>query len=179
MKDDYFVGRSLRRIHRFDRAGEYELSMVSPELRLTEFLEVATEAALTQSNFYATEQTIRTIAATSSVDDQWLRDLLARAWEATVLQALEDGVLSQKEEERLLAFKDHFDLPTEPLDRNSAYTRVLKAAVFRDILDGRIPQRVKIDGSLPFNFRRGETLIWLFRNAEYYEPRTYTSYSGG
>lgn len=74
--------------------------MVCPEL--TEFLEVATEAALTQSNSTATEQTIRTIAATSSVDDQWLRDLLARAWEAAVLQTLEDGVLCQKEEECLL-----------------------------------------------------------------------------
>ncbi|MGQ9811487.1 MAG: hypothetical protein ACUVQ7_09115, partial [bacterium] len=109
---------------------------------------------------------------------QWLRDLLARAWEAAVLQALEDGVLSEKEEQCLLAFKDHFALPTEALDRNNAYTRVLKAAVLRDILDGRIPQRVKIDGSLPFNFQKGETLVWLFQNVAYYEPRTCTSYSG-
>lgn len=146
---------------------------------VTHILEVATRAAVSQSDLSALQETLRSIAAVSYVNDNFLGDLLARAWETSVSQALDDDILSEAEENSLVAFKDFFALPTDALDRNGAYTRVVKAAILRDILDGKIPQRVKIDGMLPFNFQKGETLIWLFKNVQYYEPRTRTTYSGG
>lgn len=146
---------------------------------VTRILEVATKAALSPSDLSSIQQTLRSIAASSYVDDHTLKELLAQAWEAAASQALEDHVLSEEEEHSLATFKDHFAVPTEALDRNGAYSMVLKAAVLREILEGKIPQGVKIESTLPFNFQKGETLVWLFRNVSYYEPRTRTTYTGG
>jgi len=145
----------------------------------TRILEMASRAAVSQTDFSTLQEILRNIASASFINDQLLRDLLARAWDTAVSQALEDGVLSKAEEHALVAFNDHFSLPTDILDKNGAYTRVVKAAILRDILDGNIPQRVQIEGTLPFNFQKGEALVWLFQNVPYYEPRTRTTYSGG
>ncbi|MEM3433674.1 MAG: hypothetical protein QXP27_05825 [Candidatus Methanomethyliaceae archaeon] len=142
-------------------------------------LEIASKAALTQSYLPALQETINNVASTSCINAQSLMKLLARAWETAVSLALEDGVLSEDEERSLVAFKDHFSLPTHVLDKNGAYTRVAKAAIIRGVLNGNIPPRVKVEGTLPFNFQKGESLVWLFQNVQYYEPRTRTVYSGG
>ena len=144
----------------------------------TRILEMASKAAVSQTDFSTLQEILHNIASASFINDQLLRDLLARAWNTAVSQALEDDVLSKAEENALVAFKDHFSLPTNILDKNGAYTRVVKAAILRDILDGNIPQRVQIEGMLPFNFQKGEALVWLFQNVPYYEPRTRTRYSG-
>jgi hypothetical protein len=141
---------------------------------------IAGRAALSsQTDFSTLRETLRNIASASFIDDRLLRDLLAEAWCTAVSQALEDHVLSEDEEHALVAFKDYFSLPTDILDKGGAYTRVAKAAILRDVLDGKIPQRVRIEGTLPFNLQKGEVLVWLFRTVRYYEPRTRTTYVGG
>jgi len=146
---------------------------------VTRILEMVARAAVVQPDLSALRETLNKIASASYIDDQSLRDLLATGWERAVSQALDDDVLSEAEEHALVAFKECFSLATDTLDKNGAYTRVVKTAILRDILDGKIPQRVKIDGTVPFNFQKGETLVWLFQNVPYYEPRTRTTYSGG
>lgn len=142
-------------------------------------LEMVAEAAVARSDLPTLQKTLDETAAACYIDDESLRRLLAEGWERAVSQALEDGVLSETEEHALVALQKHFSLPTEILDKNGAYTRVVKAAVLRDVLEGKIPQRLKFEGALPFNFQKGETLVWLFRGVPYYEPRTRTIYSGG
>lgn len=78
-----------------------------------------------------------------------------------------------------MEFKEFFALSQEDLDRNGAFSRVAKSAVIRDILEGKIPNRVRIVGSLPFNLQKGETIVWLFYNVKYYEQITRTQYVGG
>lgn len=142
-------------------------------------LEIASKAAVSRSDLLALQETVNNVASTSYISSQSLMELLAKAWEAAVSLALDDDILSEDEEHALVAYKDHFSIPTDVLDKNGAYTRVAKAAIIRDILDGNIPQRVKVEGTLPFNFQKGESLVWLFQNVAYYEPRTRTTYSGG
>jgi hypothetical protein len=74
----------------------------------------------------------------------------------TVAQFLEDGILDSIEENRLMEFKEHFGLSQTDLDGNGASTKIAKAAVLRDVLNGTVPQRMSVDGNLPINFQKGD-----------------------
>ena len=105
--------------------------------------------------------------------------LLVEAWENSVKQALEDNVLTKQEEEALGSFRDRFALSQDELDRKGAFSKLVKGAVVRELLEGNLPQRVKVEGTLPFNFQKSESLVWVFQNVEYYEQRTRRQYVGG
>lgn len=122
---------------------------------------------------------IHSIAQTSFINEEKLESLLITAWENAVNQVLDDNVLTKKEEEALVLFRDHFTLSQDELDRNGAYSKLVKGAVIRDLLEGKLPQRVTIEGSLPFNFQKSETIVWVFQNVDYLEQRTRRRYVGG
>jgi len=143
-------------------------------------IEAARKAAITpHADLSVLEESLQLIAPQSYVDNQLLGDLLATACSHAVAEALEDDVLSEAEERALVAFKSHFDLPADVIDRSGAYVRLAKAGVLRDVMNGQLQQRVEVQGILPFNFQRSETLIWLFQNVPYYESRTRTTHAGG
>jgi hypothetical protein len=106
------------------------------------------------------------------------KDLLISGWESTVEQFLDDGVLEPEEEARLIEFKDHFGLSQSEVDRNGALLKTTKAGVLRDVLNGEIPQRLTVSGSLPVNFQNGEQVVWAFPNAKYLEDKTRRQYVG-
>ena len=83
-------------------------------------------------------------------------------WERAVERAFDDKVITEEEEKNLGEIKNALDLSQEDLDLHGAYTKIVKGAVLRDVLNGVIPQRMRIQGSLPFNLQRNETLVWVF-----------------
>ena len=107
------------------------------------------------------------------------KSLLVETWENAVDHALEDGVLETEEEHRLVEFKNHFSLSQSDLDGKGYLTKVTKAAILRDVLNGIIPQRITIDGSVPINFQKGEQVVWVFVNSHYLEDKTRRQYVGG
>lgn len=107
------------------------------------------------------------------------KPLLIRAWEQAVDGFLEDGVLDTEEERRLVEFRDHFGFSQEDLNDNGALTKTTKAGVLRDVLGGKIPQRVLVDGSLPINLQKGESVVWAFPDSRYLEDKTRRQFSGG
>ena len=98
--------------------------------------------------------------------------LLIKGWENAVEKFLEDGILDSTEEKRLVEFKERFALSQGELDRNGALTKTAKAAVLRDILNGIVPQRLKVDVNLPINFQKGEQMVWAFSESKYLEDKT-------
>ena len=98
--------------------------------------------------------------------------LLIRAWETAVQGALEDGLLSLDEENALARYADHFSLAQHDLDRNGVQTSLVQAAVLRDITMGIIPQRQNIQGGVPFNLMKSETLVWIIDGVDYLETVT-------
>jgi hypothetical protein len=104
--------------------------------------------------------------------------LVIQGWAKAVDQALEDDVLSNEEERSLMTLADGLCLTRDDLDQSGAFTRVVKAAVIRDILQGTLPQRMSFVGELPFNFQKGESLVWVFTDATYYEQRVRRHYEG-
>ncbi len=95
--------------------------------------------------------------------------LLVRAWEAAVEGALEDGLLTLDEESALHRYLHHFEVAPEQVDGSGVLTSMIKSAVIRDITEGIVPQRQNIQGRVPFNLMKSETLVWIMEGVDYLE----------
>lgn len=138
----------------------------------------ALHAVRSTGNFAELENDIDRIEKSSNVPPSERAALLISNWEASVTRILEDGILETLEEERLVEFKERFALDEAELDKNGALTRIAKAAVLRDLLQGVVPARVAIDGALPINIQKSEQLVWAFSNAPYFEEQTRREFVG-
>ena len=130
-------------------------------------------------NFDDLEKTITEIEQSSGISPGARNEYLVKGWEKAVEQFLDDGIIDESEEKSLVNFTDYFSLPKEILDGNGAWTKIVKAAVLRDILNGIVPQRVNIEGSLPVNLQKNESIVWAFPRSEYLEDKTRRQFVGG
>lgn len=73
------------------------------------------------------EQQLRNIAEAHSIDPSQIEIFLIRGWESALESALEDGVLSDKEEAILIAFAERFSLSQTELDTKGFYTQMIQA----------------------------------------------------
>ena len=135
-------------------------------------------AALSGTGFPAFAARAEEIASSSFIARDKLRLIYVAAWDNAVDASLEDNVLSAEEEHALIAYRDHFSLSQDELDTKGSFSRVVKAAVIRDLLEDKLPSRVTVEGSMPFNLQKAETILWFFNNVQYYEERTRTTYQG-
>jgi hypothetical protein len=134
-----------------------------------------TSAALTNK--------IGEIAEQSFIPETERRELSIRAWCDTVDTSLHDNILDDAVEKRLMELKDRLELSQEELNGtggvvSGAYSRVIKSAVVRDVLNGVIPQRMNITGHIPINFQKGEKIVWLFNDVSFLEDRSRREYVG-
>jgi hypothetical protein len=146
---------------------------------MTEMIRLAKEAALGMHPIEGLSNELAGIAENSFISSEQIRETLISGWEQAVSHFLEDGNLEIQEEDRLTSFAEHFALTQEDLDKNGAYTKFVRGAVLRELMEGKIPKRCQPVGALPFNFQRSETLIWIFNNVAYYEDKTRRRYVGG
>lgn len=146
---------------------------------MTEMVRLAKEAALGMHPIEGLSNELAGIAENSFISSEQIRETLISGWEQAVSHFLEDGNLEIQEEDRLTSFAEHFALTQEDLDKNGAYTKFVRGAVLRELMEGKIPKRCQPVGALPFNFQRSETLIWIFNNVAYYEDKTRRRYVGG
>jgi hypothetical protein len=119
------------------------------------------------------------IAQDGYISEYERHSLLVQGWTAAVDRYLEDGVLDESEETRLVEFKNLFSLAEADLDANGAFNKIVKAAVIRDVLNGVIPRRMKLEANLPINLRKDEEVVWVFPGCEYLEDKTRRQYVGG
>lgn len=106
--------------------------------------------------------------------------VLQKSFENVIDVFLEDNVLSNEEEERIVEFIEYFGLKQQDLDSNGSYTKIGQSKILRQVLNGEMPNVAKIEpGILPFNLTKGETIIWLFYNVKYHEDTIKRSYEGG
>ncbi len=130
-------------------------------------------------NFDAFERTISQIEQSSFVPPTDRKSLLISGWESSVQQLLEGGVINPTEEARLAAFKERFALTNTELDKNGAYTKLVKSAVLREVLDGVIPERFAFAQNIPVNLLKGERVVWGFPNSRYLEDKVRRQFVGG
>jgi len=122
---------------------------------------------------------IDNIAKESFIKADETRKLIFRGWKEAVEAAFEDGILTEDEEKRLNEMIEVFNFNRDKLNSDSSYQKIVKGAILRDIMDGKLPDRVKIKGNIPFNLQKNEKIVWLFNDVDYYEKRTRREYVGG
>lgn len=105
------------------------------------------------------ESSIEKVASSSYIDISTINSLVISGWEKAVEVAFDDGVLTEEEESALGELQQHFSLSQQDLDRNGAFTKIVKGAVLRDILDGKLPERVQINENFPFNLQKTEKIV--------------------
>ena len=77
--------------------------------------------------------------------------------------------LSLDEENALARYADYFSLAQQDLDQNGVQTSLVQAAVLRDVTQGIIPKRQRVNGAVPFNLMKSEQLIWVIQDVDYLE----------
>lgn len=149
------------------------------ESGLAQIAEKAANGAIQATNLEALETQLNTISQASFIPPELRKKELIKAFERAVEMALEDEVITSDEEDALDAYKTHFKLEQSELNNYGAYTKLVQAGVLRDLMEGKIPQRIDVKGQLPFNLQKSEQLVWVFQNVKYYEERKRTTYIGG
>lgn len=126
---------------------------------------------------------VEKIAAANRIDNATLDTLIFIGLERILDKALEDKILLEEEEEPLYMglerLADCFSISKERLKQGSLFAKLVKNATLRDVFNEKIPERVNVVGSIPFNMQKTEKLVWLFKNVHYCEQKTRTQYVGG
>lgn len=138
----------------------------------------ATKAIKNKTSLDELETLIQEVEASSGLSSSERTTYLAKGWEGAVEHFLEDGFLDESEEMELLNFQKRFSLARDLLDKNDAFTRVVKAAILRDILEGKIPNRLNVNISLPVNLQKDEKVIWAFPDSQYLKDKIRRTYVG-
>ena len=136
-------------------------------------------AGVVASNLPELKKDIAAIAKLNAIDDAAVASIIASGWEQSVATAFEDGILTEAEQDNLYNLMTDFGLSQTQLDNNGAFTKMVKGAVLREVMNGTLPESMKVDGHLPFNLQKTEKIIWVFQNVDYYEQKTKTRYVGG
>ncbi len=106
--------------------------------------------------------------------------VLQKSFDNAVDHFLNDNLLSQEEENRIVSFKDYFNLSQQDLNLNGSYEKTVQSSILREITSGNIPENAfRIDsGFIPFSLNKNEKLIWVFQNVDYHEEAIKRSYEG-
>jgi hypothetical protein len=143
-----------------------------------EMVALAHKAASGQESCDDLVAKLAAISEFSFIPESWNRRALVAGWAQMLDQFLDDSILTQDEQRKLLEFANRFDLTPEELNTNGAYDRAIKANILSELLQGRTPE-AQVNFSLPFNLKKTEIVVYLFPSVSYLEERTRRTYVGG
>lgn len=95
----------------------------------------------------------------------------------SVETALEDGVVTEEEDEHLVLLTKAFTIPDKTLWELPAWGQLVKSRVLADILDGKTPTDFQATG-MTIVLQKGETVIWAFNGVASHETRTRRHFVG-
>ncbi len=125
------------------------------------------------------KKAIDLVAMMSYIGGNDLRPLILDGWKQAVEQALQDHVLTTQEELTLYQIARQFSLSEDEMKKDGVISRVDKAVIIRNIMEGVVPEFPIGDIRLPFNFQQSEKVVWLFADVDYFEQQTRTRYRVG
>lgn len=171
----YFVGLSSQPELNSQKSSKCDHRL---EAHYDKLVVLAAEAAINTNKIEQLKIDCSSQVEEHHVSEAYIQDALITGWEKALEQILEEGLLTKDTEESLMQYARDLKLGQHELDRNGCYTRAGQAMVLRDITEGITPQRIRINGSIPFNMQKGETLVWMFHNVSFYEEKTFRTYVG-
>jgi hypothetical protein len=144
--------------------------------RIPEFFAEALTSSILPLRF---RELTEKLAKDSYISDTERRQLILDGLAALIDTALEDKVLTSGEEDRIDELLKTFDLKLTDLDASGAAQRLAKSSILRQLNEGKLPTSLPhIVGNNPINLERGEVILWVFKGATYFTPRTRTQYVG-
>jgi hypothetical protein len=144
-----------------------------------QIIALAQRAVKGGSDLAAVQDEVGRVSASAFISKDMVPKLWMTAWENAVQSALEDNVLTAEEETALLRAANTLGWKQEDLNSNAAFAKLVQAGVLRDLMEGKLPSRHEVKGQLPFNFQKGEELLWAFPGVKYYEVRMRRAFVGG
>ncbi|MEO8233505.1 MAG: hypothetical protein ABI638_14580 [Ignavibacteriota bacterium] len=124
------------------------------------------------------ETDINLVCGQLRLDSSFKNTTLIKSLEKAIYKSLDDGVITEVEEESIKEFIDHFQLSVDKLSNSKAYSKLVKSLILRDIFNGNLPKRIQITNQVPFNLQKNETLIWLINGVDYYTDKVRREYVG-
>ena len=125
------------------------------------------------------EATVSEFANTFDLDLKGVRQILLAAWTKAAEDALSDNLLTKEQESRVTELAEFFGANTQVLSQHPIFMKLVKAAVIRDLCEGKIPARLQITSPISLALQKGEQIIWVFNQVQYYEKKTRTHFVGG
>ena len=123
---------------------------------------------------------MQSIATSNNFPDADARQILVDFFRQSLDSALEDHLLTEDEEDRLLSFASAFGLSRDEMASSATAPQLLIAVALRDVLAGKTPvYPAGLPQSIPFLLQKAEQIVWLFPDAHYWEQRTRRQYVGG
>ncbi len=99
--------------------------------------------------------------------------------ELAVDRALDDDDLTEEEEDRISNWIHELANQHPDLKSSEGVVRMVRAAIVRNLREGKpVTGRMSSEG-LPFLFQKSEDLIWAFNHVDFYQNTTRTEYVGG
>jgi hypothetical protein len=143
--------------------------------KILEFFREALTSTIAPTRF---QELTDEIARKSYIKDQEYKNLVALGFANLIDAALADKLLSQDEDKRVDALRDAFKMNLKDLPTTTAY-KYAKGTMLRQLEEGKFPSAVPhVEGYNPINLERGEKIMWIFNNAEFFTQRKRTEYVG-
>lgn len=162
-----FYQRSHKQCKKLFLEGNKRILSLSDELQESEF------------NINLCDAIVQEAQTANFINEEEKKELLILAWENGLDAVLEKGLLSEKIEDNFNLYAEHFNLTQYDLDKKNKYMEFAKARILRKVTEGELPDFVKVDGSLPFNFLKNEKIIWVFQDVDYSSIHDRVRYEGG
>lgn len=137
----------------------------------------AVVSGIFQDDLFDVAGAVSQVAMPARLDAPTVRATVISSLGRVVDSALEDGILTEDEEQRISDLMDHYSIAVEDISQALA-ERLVQAAVIRDLMEGTVKPRLSVT-DMPFNLGKKEIVIWLFRNVHAYEHKTGYRYVGG
>lgn len=144
-----------------------------------QIMHLARSAIVNKQELDTLHAATRSVSDASFIKEGERIDLLVKAFDDSVTEALNDGLLTAEEEEVLSDYGKRLSLTPEDWDKHGGYTRMVQGGLLRDLTEGKVPARMTLRGSVPFNLQKSELMVWLFNDVKYHEVRTRTRIVGG
>ena len=176
--EKYLVDAS-KEVRAIAQARKEELVAIERDASKQGMIELVRSSILTNINKDVLGKNLEEIAEKNGINREEIKDIIIAGWESTLSHMLEDNIISEDEEKKHYDALEKLNLTQADLNKKGMYTKLAQCVVLREILNGNIPNVLKIDGGLPFNFKKNEKLVWLFQGVEHLNLQTRKQYVGG
>ncbi len=131
------------------------------------------------TDFYLLDNQIRALSTLSYISDETKEEIYSNVFDKAVEEYLNDGIISDMEAKTIARYQQYTALSQQKLNANKSLERVVQARILQQLFSGQVPtSSISINGTLPFLLQKNESIIWVYRNVQYYEQKVKKEYRG-